>query len=92
MLAASAENPRLLDPVREVIKANLANLKATSDDLGTALVGWLAIEGLNSLEMHNLSPFSEEEHGRVVQAVNHLLRRASLCRVLWRDTIRGGGG
>jgi hypothetical protein len=38
-------------------------------------VGWLAIEGLNSLEMHDLSPFSKEEHERVVQAVNRLLLR-----------------
>jgi hypothetical protein len=75
MLAASAENPHLLDPVREVIKATLENLKATSDDLDAALVGWLAIEGLNGLEMHGLSPFSEEEHERVVQAVNRLLRK-----------------
>jgi AcrR family transcriptional regulator len=75
MLAASAENPRLLDPVREVIKATLENLKATSDDLDATLVGWLAIEGLNSLVMHDLNPFSEEEHERVVQAVNRLLRK-----------------
>jgi hypothetical protein len=75
MLAASAENPHLLDPVREVIKATLENLKATSEDLDAALVGWLAIEGLNSLAMHDLSPFSEEEHERVVQAVNRLLLR-----------------
>ena len=75
MLAASAENPHLLDPVREVIKATLENLKATSDDLDAALLGWLAIEGLNSLEMHDLSPFSEEEHERVVEAVSRLLLR-----------------
>ena len=61
--------------MRAVIKATLENLKATSDDLDAALVGWLAIEGLNSLEMHELSPFSEEEHERVVQAVNRLLLR-----------------
>jgi hypothetical protein len=75
MLAASAENPHLLDPAREVIKATLENLKATSDDLDAALVGWLAIVGLNGLEMHGLSPFSEKEHERVVQAVNRLLLR-----------------
>ena len=75
LLAASAESPRLLEPVREVIKATLENLKATSDDLDAALVGWLAIEGLNSFEMHDLSPFSEEEHERIVNAVNRLLHR-----------------
>ncbi|MXQ13890.1 TetR/AcrR family transcriptional regulator [Microvirga makkahensis] len=73
MLAASAENPRLLEPVREVIRETLETLKATSDDLDAALLGWLAIEGLNSLEMHGLSPFSEEERERIVQAVNRLL-------------------
>jgi hypothetical protein len=51
LLAASAENPHLLDPVREVIKATLENLKATSDDLdaareheevwGRLVTGWL---------------------------------------------------
>jgi AcrR family transcriptional regulator len=76
MLAASAENPRLLDPVRTVIKATLVNLKARSDDLDAALVGWLAIEGLNSLEMHDLNPFSEEERQRVVEAVDRLLRQS----------------
>ncbi len=75
MLAASAENPRLLDPVREVVKATVQSLKATSDDLDAALLGWLAVEGLNSLEMHDLSPLSEEEHQRVVEAVNRLLRK-----------------
>jgi len=35
----------------------------------------LAIEGLNSLAMHDLNPFSETEHERVVQAVNRLLLR-----------------
>jgi AcrR family transcriptional regulator len=75
LLAASAENPRLLDPVREVIKANLDNLKATSDNLDAALLGWLVVEGLNSLELHGLSPFSEAEHERVVQAVDRLLRK-----------------
>ena len=33
MLAATAENPRLLDPVREVINKTLDELKTTSDDL-----------------------------------------------------------
>jgi AcrR family transcriptional regulator len=75
LLAASAENPRLLDPVREVIKATLVNLKASSDDLDAAILGWLVVEGLNGLEMHDLSPFSEEDHGRIVQAIDRLLLR-----------------
>jgi hypothetical protein len=35
----------------------------------------LAIYSLSSFEMHDLSPFSEEEHERIVRAVNCLLHR-----------------
>lgn len=38
-------------------------------------MGWVAIEGLNSLDMHDLNPFSEEEHERVAQAVSRLLSK-----------------
>ena len=67
MMVATAENPRLLDPVREVINTTLDQLKTTSDDLDAALLGWLATEGLSNLEMHNLSPFSEDDRDRIVQ-------------------------
>jgi AcrR family transcriptional regulator len=73
MLAASAENPRLLEPVRQVIKETLDNLKSTSDDLDAALVGWLAVEGLSSLEMHDLSPFSEADREQIVAAIERLM-------------------
>ncbi len=75
MLAASAENPRLLDPVRHVIKETLDNLKANSDDLDAALLGWLAVEGLSNLEMHDLSPFSEGDRERIVKAIERLVSK-----------------
>ncbi|WP_230534413.1 TetR/AcrR family transcriptional regulator [Microvirga roseola] len=73
MLAVSAENPRLLAPLRKVIELNLQRLKSTSDDLDAALLGWLAVEGLSSLEMHGLSPFSKAERIRIAHAVEALL-------------------
>jgi AcrR family transcriptional regulator len=73
MLAASAENPRLLEPVRQVIRENLDTLKSTSEDLDAALLGWLAVEGLNSMELHDLSPFSEPDRERVVKAIERLI-------------------
>lgn len=75
MMVAAAENPRLLDPVRHVIAETLQQVKANSDDLDTALLGWLAVEGLSSLEMHNLSPFSDQDRERIVQAINRLLTK-----------------
>lgn len=75
LMVATAENPRLLDPVRAVIAETLQRLKDTSDDLDAALLGWLAVEGLSNLEMHNLSPFSDEDRERIVQLINRLLTK-----------------
>lgn len=75
LMVATAENPRLLDPVRAVIAETLQRLKDTSDDLDAALLGWLAVEGLSNLEMHNLSPFSDQDRERIVQLINRLLTK-----------------
>ncbi len=73
MMAAAAENPRLLDPVRQVIAATVEQLKANSDDVEAALLGWLAVEGLSNLEMHKLSPFSDQDRDQIVGMINRLL-------------------
>ncbi|WP_134499421.1 TetR/AcrR family transcriptional regulator [Microvirga pakistanensis] len=73
MMAAAAENPRLLDPVRQVIAATVEQLKANSDDVEAALLGWLAVEGLSNLEMHKLSPFSDQDREQIVGMINRLL-------------------
>ena len=75
MLAASSENPALLEPVREVIRKTLGELRSTADDLDACLIGWLAVEGLNSFEMHDLSPFSEEDRDRIATAIAKLLEK-----------------
>jgi AcrR family transcriptional regulator len=73
MLAASAENPNLLEPVRQVLKTVLADLKAKSEDPEAALLAWLAIEGLNSMAMHSISPFSEDDCDMIAAAARRLL-------------------
>jgi AcrR family transcriptional regulator len=75
LLAASAENPRLLDPVRTQIAVLWKKLKATSDDPDAALIAWLASEGLSSLEMHDLSPATPMDRDAILVAVNRLLDR-----------------
>jgi AcrR family transcriptional regulator len=75
MLAASSENPRLLEPVRQVVKETLGQLKNTSEDVDASLLAWLAVEGLRSMEMHDISPFSDEDRERIVQAVERLLSK-----------------
>jgi Transcriptional regulator len=73
MLAASSENPRLLEPVRDVVRETLEKLRTTSDDLDASIVAWLAVEGLRSMEMHDISPFSDEDRERIVEAITCLL-------------------
>jgi hypothetical protein len=75
MLAASSENPALLEPVRAVLRKTLDELKNTSDDLDACLLAWLAVEGLSSFEMHDLSPFSDEDVERIEAAIARLLQK-----------------
>jgi AcrR family transcriptional regulator len=73
MLAASAENPRLLDPVRRIINEDWQVLKTTSEDPEAAMLAWLAIEGLSSLEMHDISPVTPADRDEIVAAIFKLL-------------------
>jgi AcrR family transcriptional regulator len=73
ILAASAENPKLLDHVRDAIAEQWKELKENSDDPDRAALGWLAIEGLGSLEMHGLSPLTAADRKAVIAAVRKLL-------------------
>ncbi|WP_262032515.1 TetR/AcrR family transcriptional regulator [Microvirga sp. Mcv34] len=73
MLAASSENPSLLDPVRKVLRSVRQDLKRESDDPEAALLAWLAVEGLNSMTMHNISPFSEDDCEMIGKAAQRLL-------------------
>lgn len=73
MLAASAESPGLLDPVRDIIAQDWERIRDTATDKDAAMVARLAIEGLCSLDMHGLSPLSGEDMPRVLAALDRLL-------------------
>jgi AcrR family transcriptional regulator len=73
LLAASSESPHLLEPARQVLNEEWQNLKSTSEDPAAAMVAWLAIQGLNSLEMHDVSPVTPPDREEVVKAVYRLL-------------------
>jgi AcrR family transcriptional regulator len=76
IIAASAENPKLLDPVRTAIAENWKELKH-SEDPDAAAIAWLAIEGLGSLEMHDLSPLTKSDREMVIAAIRRSLERSS---------------
>jgi AcrR family transcriptional regulator len=73
ILAASAENPKLLDPVRDAIAEQWRELKESSGDPDAAALAWLAIEGLGNLEMHGLSPLTATDRKTVIAAIRRLL-------------------
>ncbi|MCB8819659.1 hypothetical protein [Microvirga rosea] len=75
MLAASSENPRLLEPVRHVVKDTLEKLQTTSEDPDASLLAWLAVEGLRSMEMHDISPFTDADRERLIEAIGRLLEK-----------------
>jgi len=73
LLAATAENPQLLEPARDVIAREWQQLTSTAEDKSASMLAWLAIEGLGSLEMHRLSPVSARQRAEILKAVAQLL-------------------
>jgi AcrR family transcriptional regulator len=72
MIAAVAEEPELLDPIREYHRELWSKLKA-NPDREQALIAWLAIEGLLFMELLGTSPLSGQDRVRLVAEVERLL-------------------
>jgi AcrR family transcriptional regulator len=75
LIAALSEDPNLLEPVREIIAEHWRALKQSSEDPDAATIAWLAVEGLRSLELHDLSPIDEADQQRIADALTRLLDR-----------------
>jgi len=56
LLAASAENPDLLLPVREEFRLIWARIQSETGDVASAFVIWSALEGLHYMNMFDLAP------------------------------------
>ncbi len=72
MLAAIAENPTLLDPIREAHNKLWDEIKASEKDPDTSLLVWLAIEGLMFFEMFETSPLSAKEREAAITRLKAL--------------------
>ena len=81
VLAASAENPNLLDPARELLATVFERVSSdsTDGDFGRALL--LALEGLRFLELLDLSPFSSVERKRLYEYLLELAADADTGRI-----------
>lgn len=72
MLAAIAENPDLLEPVRRANRRLWEAIKAGEANPDRAFLAWLAAEGLAFLDMFETSPLSEDEWTRIEAAIRDL--------------------
>src|SRR5262249_22876104 len=67
MIAAIAEQPNLLDPIRAAHGRIWKKLLETSKDPELTLLTWLALEGLLFVELFGTSPLSKAERARFLK-------------------------
>jgi AcrR family transcriptional regulator len=72
VLAAIAENPHFLDPIREHQRQLVARLKQESDDAELACLVFLMVEGMRCLRLFDIDAFTEEEADRLLQRMAEL--------------------
>ncbi|MBH0237434.1 TetR/AcrR family transcriptional regulator [Methylobrevis albus] len=72
LIAAIAEDPMLLEPIRAYNREIRARL-AGDHDPDLSLIAFLAMEGICSLELFEISPLDETEYSRVVEVLERLL-------------------
>lgn len=73
VLAALAENPHLLDPVRAHVGRVVERIRTSADDLDISLIAFLAVEGLKALDLFEAEVLTEEERERVLESLVHRL-------------------
>jgi len=69
VLAALAENPHLLDPVRAHVGRVVEQIRESAGDLDISLIAFLAVEGLKALDLFEADVLSEGERERVMAAL-----------------------
>ncbi|HWK63830.1 MAG TPA: TetR/AcrR family transcriptional regulator [Rhizobiaceae bacterium] len=68
VLAALAENPELIAPIRDYNRLLLDRLKANAANQTTALIVFLALEGMRAMQVFGLDVLTLEEREAVVTA------------------------
>jgi AcrR family transcriptional regulator len=75
MLAAMAERPALLEPIRRFQKTVWDKMKASGGDATGLWLVWLAAEGLLFGSLYQTSPLSAEERDRIMERMGQELGR-----------------
>lgn len=69
MFSAIAEDPEFLTPIKAFKRQLFERLKGETDDLGSLLVCFLAIEGLRSMNLFDSDVLSQQEHKHLVSSL-----------------------
>ena len=75
LLAALAEDPNLLAPVRQLNRTVLDRMKAETQDEASVLTLFLVVQGLHALKAFGTDVLSPEEHGLIVERMRDMLAR-----------------
>ncbi len=73
LLAALAEDPELLAPVRRYERDFLDRIRANASDPALATLAFLAVHGIRAMELLNVKVVDEEEVAEVVTWLKHRL-------------------
>jgi AcrR family transcriptional regulator len=73
VLAALAENPDLLKPVRAHQLRIVDRMRSSALDLDMSLIAFLAVEGMKALELFEADPLTDEERERVFDSLRRRL-------------------
>jgi len=74
-LAALVENPDLLLPVREMTRRLVDRIRANASDESSALVVFMAIQGLRCLPLLDIDVLTKEERDLVVAKLQDIVRQ-----------------
>lgn len=77
MIAAIAEQPALLDPIRAAHDRIWVKFHQTSKDPELALLAWFALEGLLFVELFGTSPLSKGERAKFLKRLEAIAAELS---------------
>jgi len=77
MIAAIAEQPALLDPVRAAHDRIWQRISETAKDPELALLAWFALEGLLFVELFATSPLSKSDRDKFLKRLSAIAAQAS---------------
>lgn len=69
IFSAIAEDPDFLTPIKAFKRQLLERLKEETDDLGSLLVCFLAIEGMRSMNLFDSDVLSQDEHKLLIASL-----------------------